>query len=323
MKIYTNVDITMHKDGTTTVVINGIANKYAYTDGDIFAEAEYLYKIIKATPEPYRNSRFEELKNDGRLPHLFPSTDTENENFIPTTEEEKKTAMVNGLQSLTNFFSEFDFEPNFRFVNTLALALTKSTKSATDYVKDYFALTDNAYSAEVCDKMKSDEFKTILNNLALVPPTKQINTRLKIYYGSQGTGKTTLAQSETEQRCIVCNSAMLPSDLMEDFIFIDGKATFSHSILWECMEQGKAITFDEINLLPFDSLRFLQTILDGKKEFIYKGNTVHIADGFKIIGTMNLSVNGMVYNLPEPLVDRSEELRKFTLSAEDLLSAIL
>lgn len=322
MRIYHNVDITLHKNGTITVVINGIANKYAMTDGTIFDEAKMLYDTIKRTPESYRNSKFEELKNDGFLNTLFPTTEGADP-LVPTTEEEKKSAMVNGLQALTNFFSEFDFEPNFRFVNTLALALTKSTKSATEYVKDYFALTDNAYTAEVNDKMKSDEFKSILQTLSLVPPTKQINNRLKIYYGSQGTGKTTLAQSETEQRCIVCNSAMLPSDLMEDFVFNDGKATFEHSILWDCMEEGKAITFDEINLLPFDSLRFLQTILDGKKEFIYKGNTVHIADGFKIIGTMNLSVNGMVYNLPEPLVDRSEELRKFTLSAEDLLSAIV
>lgn len=320
MRIYTNVDITLHKDGSITVTINGIANKYFSADGDIYSEAVTLYQACKRTTDSQRPMVFEIMKNDGLLPNLFPEGATET---IPTTPEEKQKAVINGLQQLTQFFSEFDFEPNFRFVNTLSLALSKSTKSAIDYITDYFALTDNAYSAEVVDKMKSDEFKTILTTLALVTPTKQINNRLKIYYGSQGTGKTTLAQSETEQRCIVCNSAMLPSDLMEDFIFIDGKATFSHSILWDCMEQGKAITFDEINLLPFDSLRFLQTILDGKKEFIYKGNTVHIADGFKIIGTMNLSVNGMVYNLPEPLVDRSEELRKFTLTAEDLLSAII
>lgn len=321
MRIYTNVEMTYHKDGSITCVINGVSNRYSFGDGDIFNEAVTLYNTIKRTPEFDRNSTFEALKNAGVLPNLFPSNDPSID--IPTSPEDKKKAMVNGLENLTNFFSEFDFEPNFRFVNTLALALAKSPKNAIDYVTDYFALTDNAYFNEVVAKMKSDEFKQILQTLALVEPTKQINNRLKIYYGSQGTGKTTLAQSETEQRCVVCNSAMLPSDLMEDFIFIDGKATFSHSILWDCMEQGKAITFDEINLLPFDSLRFLQTILDGKKEFIYKGNTVKIADGFKIIGTMNLSVNGMVYNLPEPLVDRSEELRKFTLSAEDLMSAII
>lgn len=320
MKILNNVDITFHKNSFITCTINGIATKYASIDGAIYEEAYNLYFRAKSVPESVRQSVFEDMKNDGQLTHLFPE---DGETLIPTTPEEKKKAMVLGLQQLTNFFSEFDFEPNFRFVNTLSMALQTSKEKGIDYIRDYFALTDNAYSNEVEDKMKSVEFKGILDNLMFMPPTKKINNRLKIYYGSQGTGKTTLAQSETEQRCVVCNSAMLPSDLMEDFIFIDGKATFKHSILWDCMEDGKPITFDEINLLPFDSLRFLQTILDGKKEFIYKGNTVHIAEGFKIIGTMNLSVNGMVYNLPEPLVDRSEELRKFTLSAEDLLSAII
>jgi MoxR-like ATPase len=116
---------------------------------------------------------------------------------------------------------------------------------------------------------------------------------------------------------------MLPADLMEDFVFVDGKATFKPSMLWRCMEEGKPITMDEINLLPFDSLRFLQGILDGKTEFQYKGNTVHIKDGFAVIGTMNLSVNGMVYGLPEPLVDRCSYMEKFKLTAEQLMGAIM
>ena len=89
------------------------------------------------------------------------------------------------------------------------------------------------------------------------------------------------------------------------------------------MEQGKAIVLDEINLLPFDSLRFLQGILDGKSEIIYKGNVITIAEGFQVIGTMNLVVNGTVFNLPEPLVDRCSEIREFTLSAKQLLSALI
>ena len=114
---------------------------------------------------------------------------------------------------------------------------------------------------------------------------------------------------------------MLPSDIMEDFAFDDGKAGFHKSAFWTAMENGTQIVMDEINLLPFDSLRFLQGILDGKKSFIYKGQTVNIADGFKVIGTMNLQVNGMTYGLPEPLVDRCEEMRQFKLTAKDLLTA--
>ena len=70
-------------------------------------------------------------------------------------------------------------------------------------------------------------------------------------------------------------------------------------------------------------MRFLQGILDGKASFEYKDKTVNIADGFMIIGTMNLTVNGMTFGLPEPLVDRCAETRKFELTADNLLSAVL
>ena len=154
-------------------------------------------------------------------------------------------------------------------------------------------------------------------------PTSHINTRFKVYFGPAGTGKTTIAQEESENRCIVCNSSMLPSDLMEDFIFKDGNPDFNPSLLWDCMEQGKTIVLDEINLLPFDSLRFLQGIVDGKTEFYYKNRPVHIHDGFQIIGTMNLSLGGMTYGLPEPLVDRCSDAKEFALSAEQLAKAIV
>lgn len=233
-----------------------------------------------------------------------------------------KVKYTEALGNMMKFFTEFQFEPNFRFINTFALNLSKSKKSAVEYISNYFELIDSPYAKEVKEKVKSAEFKQIMNDLNGAVPSHPINKRFKLYYGSQGTGKTTIAMGETDNRCMVCNSSMLPSDLMEDFVFVDGKATFKPSALWRCMVEGKPIVLDELNLLPFDSLRFLQTILDGKAEFLYKGNRIEIADGFCVIGTMNLTVNGMTYGLPEPLVDRCAEARKFSLSASDLLKAI-
>lgn len=252
-------------------------------------------------------------------------------NNIKTNEEiteinkeiNSKETLLNTIQKLIDFFTEFDFEPNFRFVNTFTNKCKNSYIEAKQYVSNYFKLTDNSYSNAIIDKMTSSEFKSLIDEFSKVDINKTINTRFKLYYGSQGTGKTTMAMKEANGEVMVCHSAMLPSDLMEDFEFDDGKASFKPSALLKAMQNGKTIVLDEINLLPFESLRFLQSLLDGKKQFIYKGTTIEIKEGFKIIGTMNLQVNGMTYALPEPLVDRAEDLKQFKLTANNLLNAIL
>lgn len=240
----------------------------------------------------------------------------------PAPEKSKEEILLEGMTALLDFFTEFDFTPSYRFTNTLAYLAPKATK-AKGYINNYFELMGSSYTAEVSEKIKSKEFSQILKNISQYgEPSSRVNNRFKVYFGAAGTGKTTLAQNEAENRCIVCNSSMLPSDLMENFVFTDGKPDFNPSMLWECMEQGKAIVMDEINLLPFDSLRFLQGIADGKQSFLYKNREVHIKDGFKIIGTMNLTLGGVTYGLPEPLVDRCEDIREFKLSPEQLMGAI-
>lgn len=313
MYINNVVDITKKNDGSIVTIINGV--KTVETNPDRIIQADALYLACKKATQSDRPNILAEMQSNGLLELLFPSATVDT---LDPTELTKS-----GLAKLIDFFTEFDFEPNFRFINTLSHCLAKSNSSALDYITRYFELVDSPYAPDIAEKMKSAEFKQILKNIGCTAPTKSVNNRFKIYYGSAGTGKTTQAQRETDMRCVVCNNSMLPADLMEDFVFVDGKATFKPSMLWRCMEEGKPITFDEINLLPFDSLRFLQGVLDGKTEFQYKGNTVHINDGFMIIGTMNLSVNGMVYGLPEPLVDRCADMRKFKLTADQLLSAIM
>lgn len=249
---------------------------------------------------------------------------TESEPVIDA--EADRIALQNKVQSIIqgiiDFFSEFEFEPNFRFLNTFAYACNNSTSTAKEYVTNYFNLTDNANKNAINDKMNSIEFNRIIDSLKTITPTHQINNRFKLFYGAPGTGKTTEGSKEVDN-IMVCHSGMLPADLMEDFKFEDGKATFIPSALQNAMVKGKKIMLDEINLLPFESLRFLQTILDGKSEFEYKGKTIRIKEGFMIIGTMNLQVNGCVYSLPEPLVDRAMELKEFKLTADKLVGAII
>ena len=281
-----------------------------------------FYNVMRSTAYADRPRVFRELLDNNRYPSIFGGI--AEENHAPAPAPDPKKTLMEGIRHLMDFFTEFSFTPSFRFTNTFAYMACKGKQDAIDYVCNYFALMDSSYIKEVEQKVKSAEFGQIIKDIAQYgEPTSHINTRFKVYFGPAGTGKTTIAQEESENRCIVCNSSMLPSDLMEDFIFKDGNPDFNPSLLWECMEQGKTVVLDEINLLPFDSLRFLQGIVDGKTEFYYKNRPVRIHDGFQIIGTMNLSLGGMTYGLPEPLVDRCSETKEFALTAEQLAKAIV
>ena len=290
-----------------------------HTDYNVY---DGFYNVMRSTAYADRPRVFRELLDNNRYPAIFGGIVVENP--APTPAPNPKKTLMEGIKHLMDFFTEFSFTPSFRFTNTCAYMACKGKQEAIDYVCNYFALMDSSYVKEVEQKVKSAEFGQIIKDVAQYgEPTSHINTRFKVYFGPAGTGKTTIAQEESENRCIVCNSSMLPSDLMEDFIFKDGNPDFNPSLLWECMEQGKTVVLDEINLLPFDSLRFLQGIVDGKSEFYYKNRPVHIHDGFQIIGTMNLSLGGMTYGLPEPLVDRCSETKEFALTAEQLAKAIV
>lgn len=303
----------VNMNGTNFIVEPGMAN---------YNEVENFYNEIKSI---LPDSRDDAINNgDVTVPDFVttsaPKTETE-EAIKAKPAIDKTQVLKNSLKKMINFFSEFSFTPSYRFVNTLA---RKSMKTSKNFVANYFALTDSPYVVEVKEKIKSAEFDEILKGIYNYgEPTHAVNNRLKVYYGAAGTGKTTLAQSETDNRCIVCNASMLPADLMEDFVFTDGHPDFNPSLLYDCMEKGLPIVLDEINLLPFDSLRFLQGITDGKSIVSYKNREIHIKEGFQIIGTMNLTLGGATYGLPEPLVDRCSEIREFNLTAEQLMSAIM
>ena len=299
------------KNGTPYVIEPSHADYSAY---------DSFYGVMRNTQFRERPVVLAELMKSGKYPEILGTVSAPK--VAPP--KPKKEILVQGIQKMMDFFSEFAFVPSFRFTNTFAFMANQSRKLASDYVHNYFALMDSSYVKEVTQKLSSPEFTKIVEAFVQYGvPSEHINTRFKVYFGSAGTGKTTQAQKESDNRCVVCNSSMLPSDLMEDFIFKDGKPDFKPSLLWECMEKGETIVLDEVNLLPFDSLRFLQGIADGKTEFYYKNRPVHIKEGFQIIGTMNLSLGGMTYGLPEPLVDRCAEAKEYTLTAEQLAKAVV
>ena len=296
-------------------------NKCKKMPDELKAKAEFVLKCFRSSKISYqlKDRALTDLVNTMKA---ITGTTFQGEKIEPVSTELLET-LTKAMNKIIDFFKEFEFQPNFRFINTFSFALQNSTSAAKEYIKNYFKLIDSPYANAVSDKLESMEFKDIMDSIKLRKPSKTINSRFEIFYGSQGTGKTTKAIELAEGNCMVCHSAMLPSDLMEDFKFNDGKATFIPSALQRAIVEGKKIVLDEINLLPFESLRFLQSIVDGKSQFEYKGSTIKIAEGFKIYGTMNLSVNGIVYALPAPLVDRACNLQEFELTGTQLLNAII
>lgn len=223
-------------------------------------------------------------------------------------------------QDIINFFIEFDFEVSTRFINTITTL--NSTKDIIDYVLNYFKLSGNRNYTAVKNKLRSAEWGKLADELVEIADTKsQINKRLQVFYGPQGTGKTTDAVKQADE-VMVCHSGMLPQDMLEDFKFVDGKPSFDKSTFYEALEQGKTVVLDEFNLLPFETIRFLQSIFDGKKELMYKNRLIKIHNNFKVIATMNLFVNGIEYALPEPIVDRCSVIKEFKPNAKLLASVM-
>jgi len=305
--------------------INGAWISKSRSDGQIwlkFDESDTWYGSYGVT-ESQKSLMDKLYYNRNRDDSVVQSTIEDLRNLLLFNDEavvERKRKAQQFSENMINFFKEFDYSPSMRFLNTIARMDNRD--EVLKYVANYFELSDNNYADEISNKVRSAEFKRILDIMDF-KPSNIVNKRLKIYYGPAGTGKTTKAVEESKGECVVCHSAMLPSDLMEDFKFNDGKADFTPSALQIAMTEGKTIVMDEVNLLPFESLRFLQSITDNKSEIVYKGRTVKINDNFKIIGTMNLTVNGVAYALPEPLIDRCEDIKKFDLTAEMLAGVLI
>lgn len=306
------------------------------SDSDIIADLETMKQIESAyekgsIDQPKAQSMFERVHSSWlkKMTEKRPGFESQPigysckaANLSSLTDKGKLAGQIR------RFFRDVkSFTVSSRFLNTLNIVFHEDGhEGAVSYVKSYFDLIDMAAEGQmITQKMESDEWtETIEGALMSTPVTKKINNRLKIYYGAAGTFKTTKAVEETGE-CVICNSSMLPADMFKSFDFVDGVPTFKPSPMILAMQgdeehpNGRKITLDEFNLLPFETVRFLQGILDGKKSFVTpEGLEVTIGDDFGVIATMNLVVDNDVYALPQPVVDRASELREFTLSDEQL-----
>jgi len=225
-----------------------------------------------------------------------------------------------------DFFSEFNFEPQVRFINSIARMT--NVDDLKSYVIGYFELTNNSFARDIAEKTKSVEFKQLAQKTINLTE-KKINQRLEVYYGPAGSGKTTTAiANNPTAKVVLCHASLTPDELFRGFDFeeevdADGHVTGSHPIfkgcaLREAMENGLVVILDEINLLNEDCRRALQAVTDAKGSVTINNDVIQIKDGFKVIGTMNLTVGDMTFPLPDPLVDRCEVIKRYTVGYEDV-----
>ena len=219
--------------------------------------------------------------------------------------------------SLFKFFSEWQIEPQTRFV--ASIASQPNTEAAKEFVAGYFRLTNNPYASEIEEKLKSPEASKLFADATSKLGWRSCNTRLELYFGPPGSGKTSAAiAAHPDADVVVCDASMSPDELFRGFTFEEGKPVFKGSPLATAMKEGKVVILDEINLLSRECLRALQAVTDGKPTATVGTEKINIKDGFRIVGTMNLVVDGNTEGIPGPLVDRAAVIKETKLDASGL-----
>ena len=328
INIITNV--TKRKTSTLLDIAKAIDKALDYLiQNNIYTQVDKQWYFVKETDTNGIKSKVlltDYLANNG----ITSNDSTDFANTFDTPKEEPKQeisreSLINEFgEKISQFFSEFDYEPSNRFLDNL-LYLSKTTyKACKDYIKSYFELSDSPFVNEIKEKIKSHEFNAILDILSKIDSNKeQINKRFELYYGPAGMGKTYKAEHDYPNAPkIICRSDMSGEDLFQSFEFIDGKPHYKNSELVNAMISGGVVILDEISLLPTECLTTLQGLLDNSNKFSFKGVEYEIKDGFKIIGTMNLIVNGQIRLLPEPLVDRAKTIIEYKKPIQERLSII-
>ena len=245
--------------------------------------------------------------------------------------EELMSQMTSTYKDFLKFFSETSFKPSIRMIDTLSRL---NLKSGQNYIKWFMELINHPDREVIVPKLKSDEWKNIHSQMLDIykkvgESIDPINTRLEIVYGPNGTGKTYDVIKEYQEKypdigVMACSSSMSSAeDLLQVFDFDEGgKPVFKDSPLTEAIKKDQPVILEEARLMQQSAMAFLQSLLDCKDYVDTCRGRLYIGPNFKVIMTMNLEVNGVVYELPEPIVDRAQVINKKEMNA-DLAASIL
>jgi len=226
--------------------------------------------------------------------------------------EKDKTTIIDSVKqkdllakTILTFCKDFAFKPDPRLLNSLYYE-----ENPNQYIVNTMKVTgyDDALLQKAKEKFKSPEWQQIIETLKSVKPSHgKFNQRLEIKFGSAGTGKTTAAIAENPKaHKIVASASADPDDLFT--MFDPSTKNYELTDIAKAMISGEAIIIDEANLYNPVVLTRLQGITDT----IYdRGREIKIADGFKIVMTLNLETNYGKTPLPNPLVSRASKIENY------------
>ena len=290
------------------------------TFDDLIEDDEELERLLKEFDVEDDDLSLEETKVE-----IPPEKDKEKE------KEELMEQMTSTYKDFLKFFSETSFKPSIRMIDTLSRL---NLKSGQNYIGWFMELINHPDREVIVPKLKSDEWKNIHSQMLDIykkvgKSIDPINTRLEIVYGPNGTGKTYDVIKEYQEKypdigVMACSSSMSSAeDLLQVFDFDEGgKPVFKDSPLTEAIKKDQPVILEEARLMQQSAMAFLQSLLDCKDYVDTCRGRLYIGPNFKVIMTMNLEVNGVVYELPEPIVDRAQVINKKEMNA-DLAASIL
>ena len=298
-------------------------------DPDVVESTEEFDDLIEDDEELERLLKEFDVEDDIPLEEtkveIPPEKDKEKE------KEELMEQMTSTYKDFLKFFSETSFKPSIRMIDTLSRL---NLKSGQNYIKWFMELINHPDREVIVPKLKSDEWKNIHSQMLDIykkvgESIDPINSRLEIVYGPNGTGKTYDVIKEYQEKypdigVMACSSSMSSAeDLLQVFDFDEGgKPVFKDSPLTEAIKKDQPVILEEARLMQQSAMAFLQSLLDCKDYVDTCRGRLYIGPNFKVIMTMNLEVNGVVYELPEPIVDRAQVILKKEMDA-DLAASIL
>ena len=300
-------------------IVESVESTEEVTFDDLIEDDEELERLLKEF-DVEDDIPLEETKVE-----IPPEKDKEKE------KEELMSQMTSTYKDFLKFFSETSFKPSIRMIDTLSRL---NLKSGQNYIKWFMELINHPDREVIVPKLKSDEWKNIHSQMLDIykkvgESIDPINSRLEIVYGPNGTGKTYDVIKEYQEKypdigVMACSSSMSSAeDLLQVFDFDEGgKPVFKDSPLTEAIKKDQPVILEEARLMQQSAMAFLQSLLDCKDYVDTCRGRLYIGPNFKVIMTMNLEVNGVVYELPEPIVDRAQVINKKEMNA-DLAASIL